>query len=949
MDTFAGRDNQPPKPGDLIIHQDGDPGIVATVTANDVDIVFLSGSRCVFDKDDICNDPSILPYRFSCRNEPLTTQNLPKSNLEDQLADVRKIWTRLESGQGHSTIAKDIASALPWLDIKDLEEIVVAYNALVFEREELKDRFVDAYCNGTLQEFLRLCEDVSCYLEIPSSAIAFFRQKKIKTALKRIGFSTMDPFQLDACGKYARNHLIKARAGSGKTLCVTALATLALSEEKLTSDQVMVLAFNRRAAREVRNRISTAAKVQGVVNARTFHSLANRIVRPNKKILFDDGGLDISGHEQSKFAERVLKRIFNPAFKIKMFHYFRRELKDLERLGAGLAPNDYFTFRRSLQYFTLSGEKVKSKGEKYIADYLFEHGIEYAYEKVWDWKSDLTTDSTPYSPDFSISFNGRDYILEHWAVHPDDPSAKLPDWWEGGTAQEYQEQIKRKRAYWKARGIRLIETDTSLMDGGREAFESAVKQRIERSGIFAQELSRDEVVKRVFNNPHQISRIARMFLGFVQKCKKRAWSPKDVKAKVDELGAVEEKVRIFYELAIRFFAEYERQLANEDAIDFDDLMHLAIREVNAKGQDATFFDEKQSKIFLKDLRLLLIDEFQDVSPLYLELVDSIRQFNADFRMVCVGDDWQAINRFSGSDVKYLLDFAQLFPSSKISILPLNHRSTRAVIGAGNHVMQGHGEAGIAPNGAGEGNVKIQMIEDVFVCFSNRHDLREQLVRDRPYVSNAEVGPSNGKRRGLKPNEKNIAASLKASHEFIRECSVEAERDGVRLGKVLVLARTRHVFGIKIGDYAERLKRSIKGHGEQRMLSRLTIGSATVHAAKGEGADVVIILDATSRQFPKIHPDLGLFELFGEGVNQNMSDERRLFYVAVTRCKRNLLILTSREEASPFLPDIGKEDLVSSVVIVEDSSMEKDAWRKLQREWDETPGWVRSLASRDLFR
>jgi hypothetical protein len=88
-----------------------------------------------------------------------------------------------------------------------------------------------------------------------------------------------------------------------------------------------------------------------------------------------------------------------------------------------LPPNDYLIFRRSLELVTLDGKRVKSNGEKFIADFLFEHGIEYRYERPWAWKADFL-DGSVYRPDFSIVHGGYDYILEHWAIEPENPTSR---------------------------------------------------------------------------------------------------------------------------------------------------------------------------------------------------------------------------------------------------------------------------------------------------------------------------------------------------------------------------------------------------------------------------------------------------------------------------------------------------------------------------------------------
>ena len=928
--------------GDLVIHQDGDPGVVSEIADGDIQVAFLSGSKCVFDGASFSAIYSDIAYHFSRIPTLSKESKLLQITLREQINDIENVWRQLETSSEAAIDTDKVVATIPWVSEESALGIIDAYINLISNKRNLGESFFEAYCTGSLREFLQLCESVSETFDVPQKLMRFICKKKAQSILNRLEFDGMDAYQLEVCSKMAQNHLIKARAGSGKTLCVSALATLALKDTDLSSSQLMVLAFNKRAAREVRTRIKNATKTDDDINVRTFHSLAMRISRSKKRLIFDDGGLDISGHKQSRFAERVVRRILNPAFKIKLYLYFRKELENLEKLGLDLGPNDYFIFRRALEHFTLNGEKVKSNGEKYIADFLFEHGVDYAYEKVWDWKSKDFGDGIPYAPDFSISFQGKDFILEHWAVHPDDPSARLPDWWESGSAKDYQQQIRRKRAFWRERGVKLIETNTTMLVSGRESFERILKARLESAGIIPRKQSEESIVRRVFAKPHQVSRIARLFLGFVQKCKKQSWDPNMVKRQIENAGPFEEKVSRFYDLAQRFYGEYESALHEEDAIDFDDLLHLAIDEIHAKEESASLYVEDKSTIPLTSLRILLIDEFQDVSPLYIKMINSMRKFNPNMNLVCVGDDWQSINKFAGADISFFSRFKKYFRSSEVSILPVNHRSVSNVVALGNYIMRGNGEAGLARHDAELGEIRIKPIEDIFVSFSKRADLLEQSRKDRIYVVNAVESRIDADRGWLKKNEMNAAASLKAASEFIQDVMEKYHSPSDPVETVLVLSRTKYAHGLKIRDYAEKLENVLKSFGNSLAFA-LTIDSDTVHAAKGEGADIVVILDVTNRQFPKVHPDIALFELFGEDVSQNLEEERRLFYVAVTRCKRHLLMLTSQGEQSPFLPADNILDSLGHVTKVDPFAFEPAETSEFLRECEDAPNWILEAA------
>ena len=78
---------------------------------------------------------------------------------------------------------------------------------------------------------------------------------------------------------------------------------------------------------------------------------------------------------------------------------------------------------------------------------------------------------------------------------------------------------------------------------------------------------------------------------------------------------------------------------------------------------------------------------------------------------------------------------------------------------------------------------------------------------------------------------------------------------------------------------------------------------TVHGFKGLEADIVILVSVTENAYPLIHPDSTLFALFGRNATDIVAEEKRLFYVALTRAKEKVYILTEHKRESPFLNEL----------------------------------------------
>ena len=721
-----------------------------------------------------------------------------------------------------------------------------------------------------------------------SMSLEDFLRRKLPVVRKVVDEfeSALDPEQIRAIAHPSERLLVQARAGSGKTRTICARAVLAIQDESLTPNQVLILAFNKAAASEVRERVHKKLDTDDYQNARTFHSLAFRLVRPMEKPLFDEGE-EPSMAEQSKFVQRLLERILNPAFKERMVEFFRKELTEIERIGRDLPPGEYFSFRRSLEHVTLNNERVKSNGEKFIADFLFEHGIHYTYEKVWAWKADFLGSNTPYKPDFSILVNGKDYVLEHWALDADDSEATVPEHWDMSTL-EYREQIRCKRIFWASKNeVSLLETHTGMMKDGRKAFESLLAAVLGRAGIQPKKLPKEKIVRRVFENDFRITRMARLFRQFIQRAKQRGWSHDDVSRRIDAArsSGLEPRVELFHQLALRMYREYETELNDSNRIDFNDLLVRATKKLKKLGRDSTINLGHGTSIRVGQLKWVLLDEYQDFSELYYRMIRAILRAAPEARLLAVGDDWQAINGFAGAELRFFVDFDKYFLGGHCVQIKTNYRCDQGVVGAGNRLMEGRGPVGIVASSAKSGRIVIRCLNDVFVEFRPGEQRRRDREAHAVYFSIAMQRP---------PSDVELWCA-----KAIRVCANIVL--GARDQRTLLLSRTNWAYGLSLEGFRDRLIRVLSaGHGMDPKQVGGTIEVITAHRSKGREAHTVVILDGTVHQFPKVHPDSLLFELFGVTPLEVLKEERRLFYVAVMRAKHRLFALTQKGRESPFL-------------------------------------------------
>lgn len=828
-------------------------------------------------------------------------------SLQAHRSEVQRRWDERRRSR-QAAFRRRVAGLLQDLDIEGADKfyehgkacwIMSEYEALRAEAIR-KQQFVHEYSGASLSRLDDLYH-ASFADKLLGSDYARLKLPKLRLRLSRLALP-LDEEQLLACALPERYRLIRARAGSGKTRTLAALAALTIHDEALDPDKVLILAFNKKAANEIGDRVRGAAGVEEFRNARTFHSLAWQLAdHAGRELIFDDGNLAPSRRKQTGFVERLIGSIMNPAFRERLYEFFRRELEQLDRLGSNLSKEEYVALRRSIADYTLGGETVKSNGEKFIADFLFEHGIAYKYEKVWSWDKQDRLHGTAYRPDFSIIDGGRNFVLEHWAIDPEDGSAQVPPWWRT-TTEVYRDQIEAKREFWKNRGVALLETHTAMLTGGREAFETSLQTLLERAGIRCRKLGHDELVQRVAEAPRTVSRMAELFMQFISRAKKRGWKADDIARIVRDTPDLEPRNRAFHDLAVHAYAAYERKLVEQAAMDFDDLLISAAECVGKHGGAARLQLDKSESIAIHNLRWILIDEFQDFSELYYRLINAILEANPSIRVVAVGDDWQAINGFAGAQLAFFNRFDEYFSGAGEAVISTNRRSGRAIVGAGNELMEGRGDPALAHKSF-DGDIDVVAIDKTWPEDGSAYLLAATRVHDD----------------GRRSVNYELAKALKACADYIAQ-SVYMDALGSRwMPSVLILARTGRAYGAKLAEFGRQLEQVLHSHPDLRDLendflvgktaeSDMADGSAiidvmTAHKAKGKEADTVIVLEAVLRQFPMVHADNQLFGPFGVTAEDVLAEERRLFYVAATRAKRRLMLLTETGNESPYVGSV----------------------------------------------
>lgn len=706
--------------------------------------------------------------------------------------------------------------------------------------------------------------------------------------------------QATAIGAVVGDFLVAARAGSGKTATLVNRALFLMNQCLVPPEKILLLAFNKKAALQIRRKILAAldkdleARVQAVFedkladnmkrkgrldpidleasaldgvisksgislpHAMTFHALAYRIVHPTEQILFDEKD---GSQSQSRAVQEIIDAwLAEPDRQARirqvMLDHFRQDWDYIVQKGYDRDSPSFLEHRRSIINETLNGEYVKSYGEKVIADFLFEHDVPYKYER------NFRRNGVNYKPDFTVfpkasgigdRRDRRQIVIEYFGLEGD------PD---------YDEMSREKRAFWRGNddAVFIEYSPRDFSTGGREGFLRKLKKDLSELGLPCIRLSEDEIWERA--KKRVIDSFTKAVKAFVGRCRKLALRPDEVDALIAGHSKSYETELRFYEVASGIYSDYLERLKHTGEEDFDGLI---LRAVDAIRSGKTAFSAKAGGGDLSVLEHISVDEYQDFSELFYRLLKATRDVNPGVKLFCVGDDWQAINSFAGSDLRFFKDFETYFPDSRRLRIATNYRSSGAIVALGNTLMQGLG------------------------------DPSQVYIDDPGSVEVADLAafvPTQAEGRRFEGDEITPAVLrlIYRALEDGQEVVVIARRNG--LPYYFVSSGSGASNGLEA--FERSLKRSFSSDDHHR------IDVSTAHSYKGLEKHKVIVVDGVDRSYPLIHPNWVFSRLFGDTLDEVVAAERRLFYVAITRAINDLVIVTEEKRPSKFLVELGEQ-------------------------------------------
>jgi DNA helicase IV len=427
----------------------------------------------------------------------------------------------------------------------------------------------------------------------------------------------------------------------------------------------------------------------------------------------------------------------------------------------------------------------------------------------------------------------------------------------------YDKDIERKKEYWSNKsGWALIEIYPADVKGrNRIEFFSWLIMQLAAHNIQYKQLDEHELWLRL--KDRAIGQFTRAVALFVGRCRKRSLSAEDLSNLIQQHRAVNTTEKSFLAAAQQVYTTYLDVLAETGMDDFDGLLHKATKLVESGN---TKLDRKHSAGDVAHITHIFIDEFQDFSEIFYQLIQAIRNSGKGAEAFCVGDDWQAINGFAGSNLTYFAQFDDYFESTKHLNLISNFRSGQRIVATGNALMKGLGPAAHAATDR-PGRVDSADIESFTPSVAEQSDHSGDI---------------------------HTPAILRLCNDALKD----------NFDVVLLFRRNTVPWYVNYPSKVQLHRRGIEGYLQhiraflpEDQAKRITC--STVHKYKGLEKAMVIVADPTYRSYPLIHPDWVFTRIFGDTIDKIVDENQRLFYVAVTRAESRLVLLTSENDNSEF--------------------------------------------------
>lgn len=661
-------------------------------------------------------------------------------------------------------------------------------------------------------------------------------------------------------------NLLIASAGSGKSSTLVAKVVYLLRKELVRPHEIALLAYNDEASQSIRLRLTKVLgeTVSQQIQISTFHALGLEIIQQQNG--FKPRVIDLAQGGNRNLMEFFVQAIETLSVDDSEFHQ-----QWLEYLALYKKPRPpLFTIESQLQYYDYLlqiGARYQSNRQgKRRPVFTTLNGIQVSSLEslmIANWLL-LQGVSFQYLKPIELEDGKKalpadfyypeiDLYHDHFALNSEGNRPKF--------LENYDNYLAQKQNLAKTYEFDHLVTTSADFENG-EIF-NRIKTILIEKGLELAPLSLDkqcELLRESFQPFIDLS----VFCSFLQHFKANGANLAALDDKIELLQKREEiadgfeldKLRTdaFVKVFKQLYRLYEKHLHDHQGIDFNDQINQAC-------------DVLENRQWLHPFKYLLVDEFQDISQDRKRLLKAILKQNPLCKLLAVGDDWQSIYRFSGADIDIMTHFERHF-----------------------------------------GVTAVNYLTRTFRCYQGIADIAANFVQANP--------------EQLKKSVK-AHADIDADQVIIEAYSSQTEHNQKLLSILDKLNRLGQKRQMQIQVFLlaryHRLKPENLPFLQQRFAS-LNLEFKSIHASKGLEADYVVLLNMESGTYgfpstlsddPLLHLVIPQFEHFEH------AEERRLFYVALTRAKRGVFILSNSVDTSAFV-----NELVSMPGVKSSESLQK---------------------------
>lgn len=637
------------------------------------------------------------------------------------------------------------------------------------------------------------------------------------------------------------NCLVVSSAGSGKTSSIVGKVKYLTEIKKINPQNILLISYTNKAAAELTERMGIAG-----LRGYTFHKLALDIIGQTTK-----QKPSIYENTDALFVKIYHELLNDKKFKKSVIEYFidyQTPEKEWEKRKNERRQqlSEQKEVRLKATFSDMDGKTVyvRSEQEQKICFALSSLSVKFRYEEPYEHPL-VDEMHSQYKPDFSIYFEQggetKRIYLEHFGV---DEHGLVPIWFakdRGITYEEanqkYNDGITWKKAAHEKFGTKLL--TTSSADFHYSDIREKLKTLLEKADVSIQEKTDAELYDMVLppNSKHEKAFI-RLVVTFVTLIKSSCKSVDEVLRQTKNAGD-ERSTFIIKNIFQPVYKRYIEELANINQIDFTDAI-LQATDI-CRSSHPVKYD------------YIIVDEFQDISVDRYNFLKVLREGNPPAKLYCVGDDWQSIYRFSGSDMALFNQFSDYFGQTEINKIETTYRFGEPLVSLSSQFIQRN-----------EAQIK-----------KNIHPFNPQVKTELQFC--------DYERRDYC----NVIGQLVAS--------IPLDKSVFLLG--------RYSFD---DYYLSFMYKSVKeGNRFFYIIGDRKIEFLTVHKSKGLEADYVIILQCNKDTygFPSlVSDDPVLNYVLTKSDQYPYGEERRLFYVAITRAKVKTYILYDRRFPSVFVDE-----------------------------------------------